>query len=185
MESDRGSPTHSRRPLRLRAYDYSQPGAYFVTLCTHNRQCMFGNISDNEMLLNSQGRIVEEEWLRTAHIRRQVTLDTFVVMPNHIHGIVVINESTFSANVGATRRVAPTHGGHGPAPGTLGAIVGQFKSTATKRINASRGSPKSLVWQRNYYEHVVRNEESLNRIREYIVNNPQHWDADENNPANL
>lgn len=99
---------HHRRSIRLHGYDYAQAGAYFVTICTQNRECLFGDIEDGEMRLNDYGRVVEEEWLRTATIRREVELDAFIVMPNHVHGIIVINaERRSQANVGATRWVAP------------------------------------------------------------------------------
>lgn len=115
---------HHRRSIRLHGYDYAQAGAYFVTICTQNRECLFGDIEDGEMRLNDYGRVVEEEWLRTATIRREVELDAFIVMPNHVHGIIVINaERRSQANVGATRRVAPTPRPKGPAPNSLGAIL--------------------------------------------------------------
>lgn len=178
--------THRRRSIRLQGYDYTQAGAYFITICTQDRACLFGDIVDGEMRLNPFGHIVLEEWQRTALVRPHVTLDAFVIMPNHIHGIIVINDD---ANpVGATRRVAPTTMTPeivraGPASGSVGAIVGQFKSAATKRINALRGAPRAPVWQRNYYEHIIRDDESLNRIRQYIGQNPLRWDLDRENLA--
>ena len=169
---------HRRRSIRLKGYDYTQPGAYFVTICTHGRAMLFGRVVDGEMALNAYGEIVREEWFRTAQVRPYVELfpDEFVVMPNHIHGIVWI--------VGATRRVAPTNGHpHGPVPGSLGAIIGQFKSIVTKRINALRGTPGAPVWQRNYYEYIIRTERALDAIRRYIAANPLRWDLDRYNPA--
>ena len=138
------------------------------------------------MVLSEIGQIVKEEWVRTSVVRPQVELDAFVVMPNHFHGVVVIHEATSSrASVGATRRVAPTHRPTGPAVGSVGAIIGQFKSIVTKRINALRGTPGVPVWQRNYYEHVVRSEGDLDSVRAYIINNPLHWAEDEYNPARI
>ena len=163
-----------RRSTRLRGYDYSQSGAYFVTVCVQNRQSVLGKVTHWRMMLSGAGRMVEEEWLKTPAVRPQVQLDEFVVMPNHFHGIIMIrNEPTI---VGATRRVAPT----GPTAGSVGAMMAQFKSIATKRMRALGHS--SFAWQRNYYEHIVRDEDSLNRIREYILTNPLRWDLDRENP---
>ena len=176
---------HERRSIRLRDYDYSQAGAYFVTICTYNKVCLFGKVVDGEMQLNECGRVVEEEWVKTAEIRKNVELNEFIIMPNHIHGIIVINES----NVGATCRSPKGEGTSplpkGPGSASLGAIISGFKSAATKRINELRDTPNTPLWQRNYYEHVIRNEDDLNEIREYIVNNPLKWHLDSENPNNV
>ena len=178
---------HHRRSIRLKGYDYTQPGAYFVTLCTHDRAHLFGEVVDGEMRLNEWGEIVRDEWFKTAQVRPYVQLrdDEFVVMPNHIHGIIWIAD-----NVGATRRVAPTDRvapttPRGPAPQSIGAIIGQFKSAVTKRMNELRDTPGALVWQRNYYEHIIRNERALNAIRQYIDENPLRWDLDRYNPDRI
>ena len=194
---------YRRNTTRLKGYDYALPGAYFVTLCTQNRECLYGVVEEDEMLLNDFGKIVDEEWRRTPFIRPDVTLDTFIIMPNHLHGIIMIHErSTAAANgpqaVEATRRVAPTHvyGLHAKRPladphrpkgapsGSLGAIVGQFKSVSARRINRTRSTPGSVVWQRGFHEHVIRSEESLARIREYIAGNPAKWAEDRYFPHN-
>jgi putative transposase len=164
-----------RKPIRLRNYDYSQSGGYFVTICTYHRECLFGKIADGRMVLNKIGEVVSEEWVKTEIARKNVEIDVFVVMPNHIHGIMVLLENS----VGATRRVVPTIG---LASGSIGAIVGQFKSTVTKRINLIREAPALPFWQRNYYEHIIRNEIELSRIGEYIENNPLKWELDRENP---
>jgi REP element-mobilizing transposase RayT len=182
---------HHRRSIRLKGYDYTQAGAYFVTIVARGRECLFGEIAAGEMQLNEWGRIVEHEWRQTATVRPNVTLDQFVVMPNHIHGIIILNDPDI---VGATRRVAPTTPRVTPIPsvvptpigpqsGSIGAIIGQFKSIVTKRINATRQTPGAPVWQRNYYEHILRDEAALNRIRQYIGDNPRQWAEDENNPS--
>jgi putative transposase len=164
-----------RRSIRLPDYDYSREGAYFVTLCVHDRGCLFGEIVDGAMHLNECGALVASEWSRTAAIRPQVVLDEFVVMPNHFHGIVMLEVSR--------RGVLPYARPNFRSPSqTLGAIFRGFKSTTTKRINEIRGTLGTGVWQRNYYEHVVRNDEELQRIREYIVNNPAQWALDRENP---
>jgi len=169
--------TH-RRSLRLADYDYTQTGAYFVTVCTDGRKCLLGEVADNEMRLNGWGKIVQEEWLRTETVRPNVKLDAFIIMPNHLHGIIHLT------NVGATRRVAPTGKEKicGPKMGSLGAILGQFKSVTAKRIKAGPRNSGVSVWQRNYYEHVIRGEDELEKIREYIVYNPQKWPSDRENP---
>ncbi len=169
---------HHRRSIRLKGYDYAQAGAYFVTICAWQRECLFGEIVDDEMRLNDFGRVVEEEWLRTAEVRPNVDLDAFVIMPNHVHGTIVICDDGMGASVGATRQVAPTR----LAAGSLGAIIGQIKSITAKRINALRNTPGQPVWQRNYHEHIIRSETALNNIRQYIAHNPMRWAEDEDNP---
>jgi putative transposase len=166
---------HHRRSIRLPAYDYAGPGAYFVTLVTYARECLFGQVIDSEMRLNVLGEVVAEEWRRTGEIRREVQLDLSVVMPNHIHGIVIIGDQTM--NVGAHGR-APLH----RSPRSLGSFIAGFKSAVTKRINEIQGTPRLQVWQRNYYEHVIRSEEELHQIRQYITDNPAQWDDDVENP---
>ncbi len=180
---------HHRRSIRLKGYDYTQPGAYFITLVTYERAHLFGAVVNGAMRLNAWGEIVREEWFKTAQIRPYVRLydDEFVVMPNHVHGIIWIVGDD-DVNVGATRRVAPTIPNVapakpcGPAPKSIGAIIGQFKSAVTKRINAWHNTPGAPVWQRNYYEHIIRDERALNAIRHYILENPRRWHLDRHNP---
>jgi len=174
------------RSIRLPGYDYTRPGAYFVTICTHNREHLLGNVVDGSMRLSTWGQIVQEEWFRTADLRPYVRLETdeFVVMPNHIHGILWIVGD--AGEVIAQRRCATTKpGGVTPnnvTPGSLGAIIRAFKSAVTKRINRMRGTPGAPVWQRNYWEHIIRDERALQAIRRYIVNNPLRWHLDRYNP---
>ena len=169
---------HHRRSIRLRGYDYSQAGAYFVTICTQNRECLFGEIVDGEMRLNEAGRTGVNEWLKTAEIRDEIELDEWVVMPNHFHGIVVI------ANGRGTARRAPTVERFGqPVSGSIPTIVRSFKSAATKRINELRQTPGAKLWQRNYWEHIIRDESELGHIREYIRNNPAQWELDKLHPG--
>ena len=171
---------HQRRSIRLKDYDYSQAGAYFVTLCIRNKECILGKVVDGEMMLNAYGRLVEEEWIKTADMRRNVGLDVFVVMPNHFHGILAIVDKCR----GTVHRAPTQEQFAKPTSGSLPTIVRYFKSAVTRRINELRGIPYKPVWQRNYYEHVIRNENDLNEIREYIVNNPLKWDLDSENPQN-
>ena len=167
----------NRRSIRLRDYDYAQAGAYFITLCTVGRESLFGEMVSGAMWLFAPGLIVEEEWLRTAAVRSNVELDAYVVMPNHLHGIVIpANEAR------ATHRVAPTNGPAGPASGSIGAIVAQFKAVTTKRIHRLSGPEGLSIWQRNYYEHLIRNDRDLERIRDYIEANPSRWAHDAENP---
>lgn len=176
-----------RRSIRLKGYDYSKAGAYFVTIVTHNRACLFGEVVNEEMRLNELGEIVRNEWFRSAEIRREIQLnpDEFVVMPNHIHGIVWIADDDM---VGATGRMVDVVGATGRSPlppRSLASFIAGFKSGVTKCINQHRRTPGAPVWQRNYYEHIIRNEASLVRSREYIVNNPMQWALDRENPANV
>ena len=172
---------HHRRSIRLKGYDYTQPGAYFVTICTYDRRCLFGRIVDGAMRLNLFGKIVRDEWFKTSQVRQNVVLypHEFVVMPNHIHGIIRIVGNL----VGAQRRCAPTCRIN-VTPGSLGAIVRAFKSAA-RRINQIRNTLGQPVWQRDYYEHIIRNEDELNRIRGYIVDNPLRWHLDRENPERV
>ena len=201
---------HHRRSIRLKGYDYTQAGAYFVTIVTHDRECLFGEVVDGQMRLNPFGEIVREEWFRTAVVRPYVMLapDEFVVMPNHIHGIIWIvgvGDRNRRNVLGTDRMGDPSGRGdpvggsrgdpagrpcrddrdqrpHGPAAGSVGAIIGQIKSIAAKRINALRGTPAAPVWQRNYYERIIRYETSLVRVRRYIAANPSRWGADRDHP---
>ncbi len=183
---------HHRRTIRLPDYDYTQNGTYFVTLCAHQRECLFGEIVDGEMQLNALGGIVNQEWLKTEEVRPYVVLDEFIIMPNHFHAIIVLTgdrESDSSrqhgdSNVGATCQVAPTQP-NGPKSGSIGAIIGQFKPKTVITINELRDTPSAPVWQRNYYEHVIRNESSLNSIRSYIQSNFFRWEGDQENPAHI
>ena len=185
---------YHRQSIRLKDYDYTQSGAYFVTICTHKRECVLGDVVNGEMRLNELGQVVEMEWLKTAEIRDNVELDEFVVMPNHIHGIVVITEShvgatsrspLISGNCRGTARRAPTEQFSKPTSGSLPTIVRSFKSAVTKHINEMRHTPGTPIWQRNYYEHIIRDEDDLHQIQLYIVNNPLRWDLDSENPENM
>jgi len=176
-----------RRSIRLKGYDYTRAGAYFVTICTKDRACLFGDVADGVMRLNQMGHIVRQCWLAIPNHVPHVLLDEFVVMPNHVHGILVIMPTH---DVGATHASplqnddTPTRP-RGPQPQSVASIVGSFKSAATKRINHHRGTPGAPVWQRNYYEHIIRDDESLNLIRNYIADNPLRWQIDAENPNTI
>ena len=169
---------HHRRSLRLKDFNYTGSGAYFVTICTHNRECLFGNVRNGEMRFSETGGIVEAEWLNVAKARPNIKLDQFIIMPNHFHGILWIK-----VNDKGTASCAPTmlRFGH-LVPDSLSAIIRSFKSAVTNRYNKKDESSGKTIWQRNYYEHVIRDEPSLNRIREYIIDNPLSWHLDRENP---
>jgi REP element-mobilizing transposase RayT len=167
-----------RRPIRLRDYDYTQDGVYFITICARNRQCLFAEVVGDEMRLNKYGEIVGEQWEKTEMIRREITLDVFVVMPNHFHAVVVMD----GAHSRAPLQDSPVL--YRP-PKSLGALVAGFKSAVTTRINTLRDTPGVPVWQRNYYDHVIRNQQAYDRIRQYILSNPALWASDSENPLNV
>jgi REP element-mobilizing transposase RayT len=244
---------HHRHSIRLQGYDYTQPGAYFITICAYQRECLFGEIQNGQMALNEYGRIAQACWEEIPRHFENVELDEWVVMPNHIHGIMVIVDVGTTHSEGATQQAGTTHSegatqqagtthlegaiqqagtthsegatqqagtthlegatqqagtthlegaiqqagtthsegathwvapAKGPPPGSIGAIVGQFKSVVARRINASRNMSGAPVWQRNYHERIIRNERALYAIRQYIQNNPLKWTLDRDNPAN-
>jgi REP element-mobilizing transposase RayT len=161
---------------RLKDYDYSQPNAYFVTVCTKNRYGLFGEIHGDIMRLSSYGEIIQLSWFNLPQHYPNVELDAFVIMPNHIHGII------FLTDVGAGLKPAPTDSPCDKLHG-LPEIIRAFKTFSSRQINQSRNMPGTSVWQRNYYEHVIRKDESLGKIREYIETNPLRWALDKENPA--
>ncbi len=172
---------HHRKSIRLQGYDYSQAGLYFITICTQNRLCLFGEIVDDVRgtticALNEYGRIAEKEWIKTSKMRPNIRLDVFVIMPNHAHGIIEINEI---ADGRGTMHRAPTVEQFGkPTSNTIPTIIRGYKSSVTKQINRLREMPGVPVWQRNYYEHIIRDKKTYHKISEYIINNPIHWQDD-------
>jgi len=168
-----------RRSIRLKDYDYASPGAYFVTVCTYNRECLFGKIVDGEMIFNESGLIAVGEWKRSSTVREEIEIDSFVVMPNHLHGIVIIKEKNEDSDVGASGRTPLLCG---PAPKSLGSLINGFKSSVTKRVNILHHTPGAPLWQRGFYEHVIRDTDNMNLIREYIITNPARWALDRENP---
>jgi REP element-mobilizing transposase RayT len=184
---------HRRRSIRLKGYDYRWPGAYFVTICTQGRACLFGEVTDGEMRLNDAGRMVERWWKELNHKFPHIRTDAFAVMPNHIHGIIVIEpvkpvpDTQLGAHAGAPRPGGSDDesGAHTGAP--LPEIVQWFKTMTTNEyIRGVRQfcwpAFRCRLWQRNYYEHIIRGEESLNRLRRYIAENPLRWHLDRENP---
>jgi putative transposase len=205
---------HHRRSIRLPEYDYSQAGAYFLTLCAWQRECLFGVISDEQIQLSPLGKIVQQEWYRSAQKRREIVLDEdeFVIMPNHLHGIVRIVDPVGADGIrpddirldeNRPDEPGPINGGASLAPlrapggatqpdgihhtslrrkgRSLGSFVAGFKAAVTAR--ARRELDIEGVWQRNYYEHIIRNQEDYERIRDYIQTNPLCWADDQLHPA--
>ena len=164
-----------RHSVRLKGYDYSQAGAYFVTIVARQREVLFGGIVNREMVLNELGEIFRDEWEKTTIVRPNVELGEYIVKPNHFHGILVFVDDV----EGATRRVAPTK--TTLQSGSLGAVMAQFKSIVTKRINRLRNVMGLPVWQRNYYEHIIRNHEDYLSKSNYIMDNPLNWENDDEN----
>ncbi len=170
---------HHRQSIRLKNYDYASSGAYFITLCTHQRQCLFGEIVAGEMQLNLFGEIVAEEWQRTPEIRPNFAIDCWIVMPNHFHGIVIIDQDDRSPSCQRTHDGMPLRNQLQRKPRSLSSFVAGFKSITTKRMNTIRNATGTPVWQRNYYEHIIRDQDSAARIRQYIQNNPIVWEQDQ------
>ncbi|MFC1727323.1 transposase [Patescibacteria group bacterium] len=193
----------NRKSVRLKNYDYSLPGYYYVTICTQKRKFLFGDISGDKMILNDAGKIVNHVW-KTLPRHHHVALSAFQIMPNHVHCIIQIvvgatrgspvtrglplaktGGSRPTSETGGSRPTSET-GGSRPAPttATLGTVVGLFKSECTKQIRRQLHRPNLVIWQRNYYENIVRTDADLLKIRNYIKNNLQMWERDRNNPQN-
>lgn len=167
---------HHHRSGRAPGYDYGLPGWYFLTICTYNHASFLGEIVEGEMQVNALGRIIEDEWQRTPKIRSDITLDAYIIMPNHIHGIVVITVDEgrrYSENY-VPQYVSPSR--------SVGAIVRGLEAASSRRINALEHAEGRQVWQRNYYDHIIRNEADLERIRSYIETNPGNWSLDREHP---
>ncbi len=198
---------HHRKSIRLKGYDYSQAGLYFITICVEGRKCLFGKIVDDEMILNDLGNIAYQQWQKLPERFKNMELDVFQIMPNHVHAIMVLNDF-----VGATFTVAPNDTDVNPAhlnvpdgamvdenldtnetgsgashaptvtkPKTVGDIVGAYKSLVANEcleIYKTKNERMGKLWQRNYYEHIIRDEKSYQRISDYIMNNPKIWNTD-------
>ena len=171
-----------RRSIRLKGYDYSQPGAYFITICTQDRACLFGEVVDGEMRLNDAGQMVQDVWDELPAFYPSVQTDAFIVMPNHIHGIIILvgaDPCVCPDEIGQPQMIAPRL--------SLPDVVHRFKTMTTKRyidgVKKFGWTPfRRRLWQRNYYEHIIRNDHALQRIREYIWTNPLRWHLDRENP---
>ena len=192
---------HHRRSIRLKEYDYSHPGAYFITICTHDEECCFGNIINGNLKYSKIGIIAEEILIETVNNMALMRLDSYVIMPNHLHMIIFIDDSDIHL-MGVSRN-APTkntrrlHHRRGvihnaqnmefysyisPKGNSLSILIRKYKAAVTRWCN--NNGYKFFKWHRNYYEHVIRNETDLNQIREYIITNPLKWELDKENPQN-
>ena len=172
---------HHRKSIRLKNYDYSKEGLYFITICTFNRESLFGEIIEGKMILNTVGEIVKYEILKTNEIRKNIEINDWVIMPNHIHFIIEILEGFPSGepvqkNVVVVPLANPDKSKVILKPNTIGAIVNQIKSKITKEIR--KNSEIFNIWHRNYYENIIRNEEIHNKVIDYIKNNPIKWVED-------
>lgn len=177
-----------RRSIRLKGYDYTANGAYFVTLCTDHRRHLFGSIEDASLVPTPAGTIAEERWFALPEHHPGVTLDEFVVMPDHIHGIIIIDRaapppSADELEEGLEQAIL-AHDDEGSTPmsrpkgapsGSLGAIIGSYKSSVSRHINKLNGTPGAPIWQRDYWERIIRHDRALFFIRRYIRNNPANW----------
>ena len=168
------NPRHSlpnRRSLRLQGYDYRSSGVYFVTICTVEKRPLLGMIRDRSVQLNELGQIADNCWKQIERVRSGIANDAYIVMPNHIHGILHFSTEDVTDNAPAAVRDL--------AAGSLGAILGQYKSIVTKRSQFLRPPPPRSIWQRNYYDHIIRSVASLEKIRQYIFENPAPWVDDD------
>lgn len=183
---------YHRKSIRLKKYNYSENGAYFITICTQNRGHLFGEILDNIIQLNPAGEMVQKWWLKLSEKFPEIKLDEYIIMPNHIHGIIQINVGAIPCNrpihdqvIQGENMVSPLQ--KYPIPNEyngLGQYISWFKRMTTneyiRRINSNEFPPfEKSLWQRNYYEHIIRNNISLNQIRDYIIHNPKNWKTDE------
>ena len=187
---------HHRKSIRIKGYDYSQAGAYFLTMVTHQRKCIFGEIRNGEMSLNQAGKIVRWEWENLPRRFKFIELGAFVVMPNHFQGILIFNHVQTAHPVHADSKEInePLHENQragpdgspqrprGPKPASLGAIIGQYKSKVTKRIWKIPSLQGKPICQRNYHDRIIRNDRELKIFWHYIEANPANWDEDNEYP---
>jgi putative transposase len=186
------SDLRGRRSIRLKGWDYASPGWYFVTLCAQNRECLFGDIVNEDMLLNDAGRNIKKCWQDIPEHFPHVTLDEFIIMPNHVHGIIFIAHSVGAYNHTPQKLDRPIRRRaniYSPLPDnpplrsaskTVGSIVRGFKIGVSEWFR--KNTDMSVIWQRNYYEHIIRNEIELDQTRQYICNHPATWPLDDENP---
>jgi putative transposase len=162
---------NNRHSTRLRGYDYTLNGIYYITICSFNKRKLFGDIQDGKIRISDLGLIVQEEWLKTEKLRKYVILGEFIIMPNHFHGIIIIQNSVQSALHFEDERKN--------FAASLGSIMINFKAAVTKQCRSLTQNNTLEIWQRNYFDHIIRNEDDLNRCREYIIQNPANWNKDE------
>jgi REP element-mobilizing transposase RayT len=178
------------KSIRLRDYDYTTEGVYFITICAANRATIFGEVSDAGVRLTQIGQLIEDAWYDLPNHHHSASLDLHVVMPNHFHGLIVLSEMRQSSpresgshDLARRGRAATREAFGKPVAGSIPTIVRSFKAAATRRVNQVFGCGRGGIWQRNYYEHIIRNENTLHRAREYIQTNPLRWSLDPENPS--
>lgn len=199
-------PRRNRKSPRKKGYDYTLSGAYFVTICTHLRELTFGDVVDGEMQCTELGQIAYDGWCKTPEHFPHIEVDCFVVMPNHVHAIIIIHNSSMDELSDTDNSVGNRHAcslpSHSSQPsfnnsqstrgifkngqyiapgvksGSLGAIVGSYKSAVTKIANRTLSDPPSPLWQRFYHDHIIHHEKEFNMIRQYVLTNPARWDND-------
>jgi len=174
---------YHRRSIRLKDYDYTQAGAYFVTICTQDRKCMFGEILDGEIHLDDVGQIIQSIWITLPERFPDVELDQYTIMPNHLHGIITLSGTGFTAHQDSYTSRVPDRfeqqmytKSQSNLSHALGEIIRTFKAITAYRIH--KAGISDFKWQRNFYEHVIENDDNLNRIRQYIIENPNRWTKD-------
>ncbi len=186
---------HHRRSIRLKGYDYTQAGAYFITICSHQREHVFGEIVNGEMKLNKLGLVAKQQWEKLPKRFPYIELGAFVLMPNHEHGIIQIIEQQRRGMAESLQNLDEESSCYAPTmnqqkfgkmiPNSIPTIVRSYKSAVVYRINLMRGVKAAPVWQRNYYEHVIRNDRELELITRYIDYNPLNWQLDRDNLKNI
>ncbi len=202
---------HHRRSIRLRGYNYSRAGAYFVTICVKNRECLFGEIQNGKVILNDFGKIIDYHWQKIPTHFENAALDEYIVMPNHFHavlwlvgdggkmanpenavtGITVVGAKHSGQSIvtehddvaGNASPLRPRHP-NGTKPGSLSAVIQNFTSITSRKINRIRKTPGKKLWQRNFHDHIIRNDRELFNICQYIIDNPLKWKIDNENPNN-
>jgi len=181
---------HHRRSIRLQGYDYASAGAYYVTIVAWHRECLFGEVLNKEMMLSKFGLVAKQQWEKLPKRFPNIELGAYMIMPNHMHGIIVITDDRGTAGSlndldGKSSRRAPTQEQfQKPVKGSIPTMIRSYKSAVSYRINLMRGTDGVPVWQRNYYEHIIRNETDLQNKTGYIESNPLLWDDDDENPNN-
>jgi putative transposase len=174
-------PLPQRKSPRLQGYDYSREGAYFVTICTHGRAYLFGDVVDNQMRLNDVGAIADETWYTIPLHHPHVELDAFVVMPNHVHGIIVIHRDSVGTGRAPSVPIPPSAlsiPSFDTTKQTLGVVIGAYKSAITKAVNRRMGLRAPLMWQVRFHDHIIRDARELDIFRAYVADNPARWEQD-------
>jgi REP element-mobilizing transposase RayT len=172
----------NRKAMRLKNYDYNQSGAYFITICIQQRECLLGNITNGMIQLNEYGEIVNKIWSELPNHFQSIDIDAAVIMPNHFHGIVINFDRNISTQNSTIYKQEPPL--FYQKKTKLGKIIAYFKYQTTRLINQKRAMEGVKVWQRNYYDHIIRSQESLEILRKYIIENPLLWTTDQLHPHN-